>query len=399
MSQEIHELSREPFEISQLIWKCLQQEITVEEKEVLDEWVGRSEANRQWFEELTGKNTMQGRLSSYHAIAEGREQVWQKILQSEKKPAKTERLRWMMLAAAASVILALSLVVFNWTNLKEKEQAVVHTPDKNEISAPSSNKAILSLDDGRKIYLDSVSNGVLVSQDNVNIEKLADGQLAYRQGAGAQAMVYNTLSNPRGSKVIDITLSDGSRVWLNNESSIRFPLAFGSEERKVVITGEAYFEVAKDARKPFIVEAGEMEVEVLGTQFNVNSYSEEPVIRTTLLEGKVRLKKNDQSIDLEVGQQAQVGNSDIKIIDRADIAQVMAWRNGLISLGGGDIKSIFHQIGRWYDVDIEYQGEIRDLKMFGEIPSMTSLSTLINALELNSGLQIEITGRKIIVKP
>src|SRR5688572_15618250 len=269
MSQEIHELSGEPFEISQLIWKCLQQEITVEEQAVLDEWVGRSEENKKWFDELTGSNTMQSRLSSFHAMAESRELVWQKILQSEKKPAKTARLKWMMLAAA-SVILALSLVVFNWTNFREKEQAVVHTHDKNEISAPSSNKAILSLDDGRKIYLDSVSNGVLVAQDNVKIEKLADGRLAYRQGAGAQAMVYNTLSNPRGSKVIDIMLADGSRVWLNNESSIRFPLAFGGDVRSVVITGEAYFEVAKDASKPFIVKAGEMEVEVIGTQFNVN---------------------------------------------------------------------------------------------------------------------------------
>jgi transmembrane sensor len=398
MSQEIHELSGEPFDISRLIWKYLQQEISVEERAVLDEWVGRSEGNKKWFEELIGSNTLQSRLSSYHAMAESREQVWQKVLESHTKPAKTVRFKWFVLAAAASVLLALSLVIFNRNSSRENEQAVVNMQDKNEISAPSSNKAILSLDDGRKIYLDSVSNGVLVAQDNVNIEKLGDGRLAYKSQPGAEKLVYNTLSNPRGSRVIDIMLADGSRVWLNNESSIRFPIAFGKGERRVEITGEAYFEVAKDAKKPFVVKVGKMNVQVLGTAFNINSYQDESGIKTTLVEGSIRLNTGNKSKLLEPGQQAEVGDEKIDIINKVDIDKAIAWRKGLIAMGGDDIKSVFRQIGRWYDVDIEYAGTVRPIKLYGDIPRSISLRGVLEAIQMNSDLQYKIIGNKVIIQ-
>lgn len=397
----MNELSGEPFEISKLIFKYLQEEISEDEKIVLEAWLNLSEGNRKWFEELTDKKILQTRWSSFYAGLEEQESARKRVFEG-KVPGRMVRLRWIGLAAASVILMIVSFAVFTWDDQKEIKTIVAESQEqrfKNEVKSPGNNKAILTLDNGRKIYLDSVGNGTILSEKNVHVEKLDDGRIAYKQGPGSGAVVFNTLSNPRGSKVIDITLSDGSRVWLNNESSIQFPLAFSNDERKVVITGEAYFEVAKDAKRKFIVESNGVITEVLGTHFNINAYPGDPNITTTLLEGAVNVRKNAREVVLKPGQQSKVTGDIIQLISRADVEDVIAWKNGLIVFDHTDITAIFKQIERWYDVEIEVPGKLNVSEGIGELPRTMNLTDVLKVLEINSKLSFKIEGKKVTVLP
>jgi transmembrane sensor len=210
-----------------------------------------------------------------------------------------------------------------------------------------------------------------------------------------------------------VQLPDGSKVWLNASSSLHFPTAFSGKSREVEITGEAYFEIAKDADKPFFVKARDMRVEVLGTHFNLNAYTDEPVIRTTLLEGSVRVRKGEAASVLAPGQQALVygyvaagGSSGvaekdarvIQLINNADLDEAVAWKNGLFQLTSADIGTIMRQLVRWYDVEVDFEGGIPSGHITGEVPRSTSLAKVLKVFE-TSGVHFRIEGRKIIVTP
>jgi transmembrane sensor len=309
------------------------------------------------------------------------------------------RISWFRWSAAAAVILLFGSGVYLYSNHFSSKKiitaATTQKPVINDVPAPANSKAILTLSDGSKIELDSTGNGVLARQGNVQIIKQADGQITYN-GTGNEDL-YNTLNVPRGSKVVTIKLSDGTKVWLNSESSLRYPASFKGIERRVEITGEAYFEVAHNTVMPFIVKKSALEIKVFGTHFNMNTYEDEEIDKVTLLEGSIKVSMNNHQSLLKPGQQAQI-KGDIKLINGVDIEEVMAWKNGKFQFGEkADLHLIMRKIARWYDVDVEYEGGATDQRFGGEMPMNSNLSQVLEILRI-SGVNFTIDGKKVIVK-
>ncbi|MGN6264086.1 MAG: FecR family protein [Ginsengibacter sp.] len=304
--------------------------------------------------------------------------------------------RW----AAATVILLFSAIGYFLINYHKSKPQQIAKVVSNDVKAPQQNKAVIRLANGKMIYLDSVGNGALALQGNVQLIKLANGQIAYthKQGEVSTKMEYNTLSNPRGSKVIHMVLSDGSKVWLDVASSITYPVSFTGKERKVSITGEAYFEVAHDAIKPFYVNHRDMNIRVLGTHFNVNAFEDEGTdIKVTLLQGKVEVNNQISKETLKPGQQAIV-NDKIKIINDVDLDEVMGWKNGYFEFNNSGLANVLSQVSRWYNVDVVYKGYNKPRQFMGEIQRDLNLSEILKILAKN-GIQFQIEGNKLIVLP
>lgn len=313
--------------------------------------------------------------------------------------------RWFSVATAAAVLIFISTTIFLLFNNKKEAAIAVKektiTPD-NDI-APGHDNAILTLDDGRTIVLDSAANGALAKQGNSKVLKL-DGQIVYNKMANDHKgkPVYNTIATAKGNQY-QLVLADGSKVWLNAASSIHFPAAFTGNERRVEITGEAYFEVAHNAAKPFIVKVNTPsgdggEIEVLGTHFNVNAYADEPDMKTTLLEGSVKIKKASAIQMLSPGQQARLTPDGIALQKNVDLSQVMAWKEGFFQFDNTDTKTLMRQVARWYDVDVDFQGKIAEEGFSGKISRNVPLSKFLKVLELND-VHIKTEGRKITVMP
>jgi ferric-dicitrate binding protein FerR (iron transport regulator) len=344
-------------------------------------------------------------------------QQWQPMLQhileqpvTRVVPIYSRKNTWVRWVAAASMIGLVFLGLWYFFGHKADQPSVALTTEKPDVNAPEKTRAMITLADGRQVYLDSAGNGTLAQQSGVNVVKNADGKIRYQLTANSQqltanSLVYNTLTNPRGSRVIDMQLSDGSHVWLNAGSSLKYPVAFVGKERKVEITGEAYFEVAHNASKHFKVALpGEVgEVEVLGTHFNINAYDDEDALKVTLLEGSVRFsasstKQIKSSTILKPGEQGQLQTTNYKLqtIPAVDIDEVMAWKNGRFSFNGSDLQTIMRQVARWYDVEIVYQDKINE-KFFAEMPRDTRASDVLKALELTGKVHFKIEGKKIKV--
>jgi transmembrane sensor len=259
----------------------------------------------------------------------------------------------------------------------------------------------LTLANGQKIFINGELAGNIASQSGVKISKTKDGQLIYElTNQKGDKTEYNTLTTTRGEQ-IQVRLPDGSLVFLNAASSLKYPSSFVSlKERRVDLQGEAYFEVAKDKRHPFIVKAAQQEVKVLGTHFNINSYADEPEIKTTLLEGSVNVSNLNGKISeiLKPGQQATVKGGNIKVGD-ADIDQAMSWKNGDFVFVGEDLKVVMRQVARWYDVEIEYQGNINSSGVVSTISRTKKLSQLLKALQKNQGIHFKVEGRRVLVMP
>ncbi len=314
------------------------------------------------------------------------------------------RNRWWAAASAVLLLGAFSyLLFFN----KSKKQAQFAKVLSNDVKAPQSNRAMITLANGQKVFLDSAGNGALAIQGNVKLVKLSGGEIAYQNTSGkiSGKMEYNTLANPRGSKVINMVLADGSKVWLDAGSSLTYPVSFIGDERKVSIAGEAYFEVAHDASKPFIVNNGSMDVRVLGTHFNVNAFEDEDnTIKVTLLEGSVKINNGHESGLLKPGQQASV-SKEIKVESDVDMDKVMAWKNGFFEFDNASLQNVLKQISRWYDIDVVYEGSNQPREFVGEMQRDLSLSEVLKILEKNK-VHFRIVrgtpsgeGKQLIVMP
>lgn len=305
--------------------------------------------------------------------------------------------RWVAAAAAIVIIGAGLLWVF--TNSKATNAPLSEATQKERFKndvAPGQQGAILTLSNGKTIILDSAGNGALARQGATEIIK-KDGQVVYANAGHPAEVVYNTMTTPKGRQY-SLVLADGSKVWLNAASSITFPTTFRGSERKVTITGEAYFEVAHNSEMPFIVQKGEMNVQVLGTHFNINSYDDEKSVNVTLLEGSVKVTQGNQSRLIKPGQQAQLLKDGINLVNNADVAAVMAWKNGTFSFNATDMESLMRQLCRWYDVEVVYTKPVNEL-FYADIPRNTNLSDALKALELTGKVKFEINGKKIIVIP
>lgn len=308
------------------------------------------------------------------------------------------RYRW---AAAAAILLLIVSSVFVFINRKETNTTVAKNtqPQQQQDRLPGGDRAVLTLADGSSIVLDSAGNGMLAQQGTTKIIKKEDGQLLYNSSDNAtDAVAYNLLQTPRGGQY-KITLPDGSKVWLNAASSLKYPVVFSGKERKVEITGEAYFEIAKDAARPFKVQLNQMEVEVLGTHFNINSYTDEETISTTLLEGRVKVTTASENKFLQPGQQAQLKSSGtMKIVNDVNLEETVAWKDGNFQFENSDIKSVMRQLARWYDVEVSYQGNISK-HFIGGISRNVKLSQVLSMLQQTGEVRFIIEGKKIIVMP
>ena len=328
------------------------------------------------------------------------------------------RNRWW--AAAAAIILLCGTGTYLWLTRSPKPVLVQvkpksPVPDQKQDVMPGGNKAMLTLGNGATVILDTAANGQITNQGQTAVTKLNAGQIVYgaanspstgepvptgREGRGE--VMYNTLTTPRGGQY-QLVLPDGSTVWLNAASSIRFPTAFVGNERRVEVTGEAYFEIAKNAAMPFRVQMNNgAAVEVVGTHFNINAYDDEEAIKTTLLEGSVKVTKGNVSAILKPGEQASLSHkpqSSKKIpVGIVDVEEVMAWKNGAFQFGGGDIQSVMRQISRWYDVEVEYKGNI-SLHFGGSMSRNVNISQVLDMLERAGGIKTSVTGKKITVMP
>jgi transmembrane sensor len=307
------------------------------------------------------------------------------------KPVTTIKRIWLRYAAAAVFIFAIAMVYFLMS--KKENPGLAITAD---IQAPASNRATVHMADGHMVYLDSAKNGQLASSGNMKLIKLGDGRVAYK--GSAEKIEYNTITNPRGSRVIDIELTDGSHVWLNAGSSMTYPVPMTGKTRDVTVKGEAYFEIAKDVKHPFTVTNGETKVTVLGTHFNVKAYEDEKDTRVTLLEGSVKVASGLATQMIKPGEQAIVKNA-IHVSTEIDLDEVLAWKNGKFLFGEkADIRDIMRQVSRWYDVDVEFRGAIAQ-HFGGGISRNVNISQVLKVLESTGNVTCIIEGKKVIVMP
>jgi transmembrane sensor len=312
-----------------------------------------------------------------------------------KEPARKPRvLLFFQRAAAVLLLLVASWLVIHY--IHHQSSGLSHTTLAQIPDIPPGHQgAILTLSNGQKIILDSAGNGLVANEGDIKVIK-KDGGISY--SGKASEIVYNYISTARGRQW-QLTLGDGSKVWLNAASSIRYPVTFTGATRQVEISGEAYFEIAKNPAKPFIVKTAGQEIRVLGTRFNVNSYSDEPDARITLLEGSVKITGANQSVIIRPGEQArQAQTGGPTVISGVDLVETMAWKDGVFRFRDATIEPLMRQIARWYDVEINYQGQVKQ-HFIATIPMNATASEVFRALEMTGGVHFKIEGRKITVMP
>lgn len=353
-------------------------------------------------------------------IKNTREEVWAALLaKSGKKTIGTSGFMPIIKIAgwAALMLLTVSLGYYFQDDLTSVQPG--KTVQIQDV-VPGGNKAFLTLADGRKISLTDAENGDLVKQEGLTIKKTAEGELVYTvaetagHGDVASLNSFNTIETPKGGKY-QINLPDGTRVWLNSASSLRYPTRFKENSRIVELSGEAYFEVAKmmakdgnvnrrsERRMPFIVKNNRQEVEVLGTHFNVNSYEDEGEVKTTLLEGKVKVRSDQtqssgirNEVILKPGEQSQLG-SNLLNVRRVDVESVLAWKNGDFLFEDEDLKSIMRKVSRWYDVEVVYKGSFDNLRFGGLISRSKHISSVLGIMESTGRIHFVIEGKKVTV--
>lgn len=345
-------------------------------------------------------------------LIDAKNQIWNAIEQETEIKSGNKKILWLKLAAAAVVLFFIGFVINN--QIKKQfgaPQGIAKNQDKTIL--PGGNKATLTLGDGSKISLTDANNGVIAKQAGINITKTGKGELIYTVAAtsNSKKILYNTIETPRGGQY-QINLPDGTRVWLNAESSLKYPAAFNDVERMVELKGEAYFEVAKKttkkgSRMPFKVrtELGvgrNQEVEVLGTHFNVNAYRNEPTNKTTLLEGSVRIKnlQSNTSGLLKPGEQSIIGGSSpAVIVQSVDAEEAVTWKDGFFSFNEENLETIMNKIARWYNVEIDYRGNKINKTFGGRISRFNSVNEVLDMLQTTEAVHFKIEGRRILVMP
>ncbi|RFS21777.1 FecR family protein [Chitinophaga silvatica] len=386
--------------IAKLIGKYLEDSLSAEEHIELTEWINASDNNRHLFTEMTDKQQLTTHLQRIYAYDSDR--IAQKI--SAKIPAfgdpKIVELqpvsflkKWGWAAAVAVLVLGGTY----YYRVHTKEQPTNLATNQSPIM-PGQQGAILTLADGRQVVLDTLSGGLIASQNGASIV-LADGKLVYDPTSAGNAEVqYNIMTTPKGRQ-FELTLPDGTKVWLNAASTIRYPTAFTGKERKVTVSGEVYFEVIRDADKPFFVSIdNKAAIEVLGTSFNVNAYENEHSIQTTLVNGSVRVGVPiaNQSKILNPGQQATIVNKQITVAEIKDLDKILAWKYGLFNFDGANLEEVMRQLERWYNIEVVYENGIPNTRFIGEMSRQIPLTDLLDILK-KTEVDFRVEGRKLIV--
>jgi ferric-dicitrate binding protein FerR (iron transport regulator) len=313
-------------------------------------------------------------------------------------------MNWRRYLVAAGLVGA--AVVGTWLYVMSRHDAEVRTVAsapvasrlKNDV-APGGNKAVLTLSDGSSVALDKAEKGAIANQGAARVMKVDDGKLAYNiLTEKPTELAYNTLTTPAAGQ-FEVLLPDGSKVWLNNASSLRYPVAFTGKDREVELKGEAYFEIAPNSRQPFKVRANDMLVDVLGTSFNISAYADESTIKTTLLTGAVRVSKGNVGTLLKPNEQVQLNETGkLSVLKDVDVDAEVAWKSGLFHFDRADIKTVMRVLARWYDLDVRYEGPVTSHEFGGYIERDLNLSQVLEILQKNQ-VHFDLDGRKLTVRP
>ncbi len=385
----------------------LKNELTDREKTELEGWLAASSENRLLFEKFIDEERLSEQIEAMQSV--NQEELWSRIQAEVGGVAVEKRIipRWPKYIAAA-IILCVALTTF-YTFRHSSGKGTVQMDKaiaKKQDLPPGQTGAVLKLADGSSIVLDTVATGNLAVQGNTKLFKQADGQLVYKAGDQTETYktLYNTLSTPRGRK-IKVILPDQTQVWLNAASSLSYPTAFTGPERRVEITGEAYFEVAKNPNLPFIVhmnrkEGAGADVLVLGTHFNINAYEDENRLVATLLEGSIQFSSSGSRSVLQPGQEIQLSDKGaVQFVKEVNTSLTVAWKNEKFSFQNADIKTIMREVSRWYDVDVQYEGDITKTHYDCQLSRNFPVSKVFQTLENTGGVHFEINGKTVKVLP
>jgi ferric-dicitrate binding protein FerR (iron transport regulator) len=406
MSDELQHIER----IAGLITKYNRDSITEQEYQELMTWCDLSDVNRQLFERLSDPNYLSDKLKELPNMRSLKEAGWQKVITAISAEGEepyagfiipARRRIWRHYVVAASVVALFGLGVWSYTKYfsvaKTNTLSVLASDFKNDVK-PGGTKAVLTLSDGSTVVLDSTGSGTVAQQGSAKIVRLDKGRLAYKTvNENSGEITYNTLTTPAAGQ-FSVTLPDGSKVWLNNASSLRYPVAFTGKTREVELKGEAYFEIARNAAQPFKVKVGAMLVDVLGTTFNIAAYGDESHIRTTLLTGGVRVSEGAANTLLKPGEQVRVSpEGKFSAPQEVDADGVIAWKNGLFHFERADIHTVMRMLARWYDVEVQYEGPATSRLFGGDIERKLNLSEVLEILQKNQ-VHFTIEGKKITVR-
>lgn len=356
-----------------------------------------TEEEKAWVETWYARFDDKVQVVSPDQLALDKSESWNILAQEYNRFRPVQRL-WPRIAIAASMLITFSAGLYFY---RENIQQKVFKTQYTHAAQGEKNKAILTLANGRQISLTEARNGELAEQSGIKITKTKDGQLVYSATANSgtsESFNYNSIQIPKGQQY-QLTLPDGTKVWLNAASALRYPTRFTGRERRVELSGEAYFEVAKNKAMPFHVNSGKQDVEVLGTHFNVNSYADEKVIETTLLEGSVKVTDqfSHSAQVISPGQQASLFPDHDITVKEADVSKAVAWKNGDFSFRNDDLPYIMRQISRWYDVEVVYQGTIPPSKFAGQASRKITLNQMMDIIKA-SGVQVTLKDRTLFIK-
>lgn len=361
-----------------------------------------------------GSFNTQAKIDPVSELDNLKDKIFDKIsekINPEKEYQQSYKLYYLKsFSIAAMILLAITTGIYFYSNrTKVEDEQFTEINVKNDI-LPGNNKAILILSDGSRISLDDAANGLLASQGNIVITKTKNGEIIYKKNHVnimkniPDHSVINTIQTPKGGKY-QVRLPDGSKVWLNSASTLIYPTAFTGTERKVKLSGEAYFEIAPNKKNPFRVESDGQIVEVLGTHFNINSYDDEDFTKTTLLEGSVKVILNSKSDALgktrmlKPGEQSLTNSKQSGIrIENADTEKAIAWKNGYFKFKNTPIQQIMREVERWYDVELVYEGNMPTDEFTGFISNEVNISGVLKILEQSGGVKFSVKGKKIKVK-
>lgn len=373
---------------------------TPDEVAELFEWIKSSDEDKFIRERI--RILWQNSIESEHYPDVDWDNILARVMNKQESKSSIKWIRYVAAAILVGVLVAGSylFLVQDNSDVDNDENLIV----QNDIKAPETNRATLTLADGSVIYLDSLSAGKVAAEGSMNILKVSAGELEYSTdyAVSSSELKFNTLHNPKGSQVITVVLSDGSKVWLNAGSSITYPVVFQSSNRSVTMNGEVYFEVKNQTGNPFVVRKSDLQIRVLGTHFNVNAYDDEEDAKVTLLEGSIQVANGKISDVLVPGQQAQVSSGKgIIIQDAVNMDAVMAWKSGRFIFEGENIQAIMRQLARWYNVDVSYEGNVTNEKFVGVFNRSRhhNISGILDMFKKTRMVDFSINENRITVKP
>ena len=386
--------------IVQILWRYKNHEnLSDGEMAELRRWLEESSRHEDLFDDLSNSSKWDKEVEA--VISKDSDPTWFKIqakIEALSGQKNVKKMSWQRFTTiAASVLLVCILTIFWYYKTNHQPEPLTLKTDKNIEVYPSASQVTLVLDNGNTVRLDSANRGKVALEDGILISKTDSASISYLTVAGISKQVkYNSLITGKGSQ-IQLKLPDGSKVWLNSGSVLRYPVEFLGPNRSVELTGEAYFEVAKKKEKPFIVRADQSEVRVLGTKFDIKAYPGEK-LQTVLVEGSVLFSMGKDSVCLKPGMEAQISKQGFIIVDSANLPQALAWRSRLFWFSQTPLNEMMTEISREYDVDVQYKGSSEN-SFTGILPQNLALSGLLDMIEKGGNIHFSREGKKVTVRP